>query len=73
MSAPLGLKEEGGTDSAAPFLQTHTGDYNGAGQPFECMPIGGALDAVTLQPDGSLVTQDPELQVRLWPAPPAHA
>ena len=44
-------------------MQTHTGDYNNAPWPFECVPIGGSQEAIRLQPDGTLVTEDPELQV----------
>ena len=44
-------------------MQTHTGDYNNAPWPFECVPIGGSEDAIRLQPDGTLVAEDPELQV----------
>lgn len=44
------------------MLQTHTGDYNGAGYPFHCQPISNRTDAVKLDINGSLSTDDPELQ-----------
>ena len=49
--------------------QTHTGDYNGAEWPFQCRAIGGRPDAVTLHTNGTLSSDDPELQVRSRTAP----
>lgn len=45
-------------------VQTYTGDYNGAEWPFQCREIANRPDAVTLHTDGTLSTNDPELQVR---------
>ena len=46
------------------ILQTHTGDYNNAGYPFHCQPIGGEEKPdLSLMPDGSLASNDPELEV----------
>ena len=48
--------------------QTYTGDYNGAGYPFHCQPISNRSDAVRLDIDGSLSTDDPELEVMPVPS-----
>ena len=45
-------------------MQTHTGDYNGAGYPFHCQPIGNDTQAVKLDLNGSLSTDDPDLKVQ---------
>ena len=48
----------------AVVLQTHTGDYNNAGYPFHCQPIGGEEKPdLSLLPDGSLASNDPDLEV----------
>lgn len=54
----------------AAILQTHTGDYNNAGYPFHCQPIGGEEKPdLSILPDGSLASNDPELEVEtLLPA-----
>ncbi len=45
--------------------QTHTGDYNGAPYPFHCQPIGGEdQPGVSINANGSLESEDPELEVR---------
>lgn len=45
-------------------MQTHTGDYNNAGYPFHCQPIGGEENPdLDLLPDGTLVSKDKELEV----------
>ena len=44
-------------------MQTHTGDFVGATQPFQCQPIGNASDAIVLHTNGSLSSHDRELQV----------
>ncbi len=49
----------------AAILQTHTGDYNNAGYPFHCQPIGGEEKPdLSILPDGSLASNDPELEVK---------
>ncbi|BDA42198.1 hypothetical protein COCOBI_03-0850 [Coccomyxa sp. Obi] len=50
-------------DASVQHFQTHTGDYNGAGYPFHCQPIGNETDAVNLDINGNLSTDDPELEV----------
>ncbi|KAK9901586.1 hypothetical protein WJX75_003489 [Coccomyxa subellipsoidea] len=50
-------------DASVQHFETHTGDYNGAGYPFHCQPISNRTDAVKLDINGSLSTDDPELQV----------
>ena len=48
----------------AAILQTHTGDYNNAGYPFHCQPIGGEEKPdMSILPDGSLASSDSELEV----------
>ena len=44
--------------------QTHTGDYNNAGYPFHCQPIGGEEGSdLAITPEGALTSEDPELEV----------
>ena len=46
-------------------MQTYTGDYNGAPYPFHCQPVGGEdKERVSIAPNGRLVSDDPELEVR---------
>ena len=50
---------------AAPPAQTHTGDYNDAGYPFHCQPIGGEEGSdLAITPEGALTSKDAELEVR---------
>ncbi|EIE20684.1 hypothetical protein COCSUDRAFT_57252 [Coccomyxa subellipsoidea C-169] len=50
-------------DASVQHFQTYTGDYNGASYPFHCQPISNRTDAVKLHTNGTLTTDDPELQV----------